>query len=156
MGQFTGVGSAGKREAPGPAPWPLGSRGILRLASGSLRRLELLTQGAADPAAVGNVDAVGPRPCPDRGVVGDDLRRLGRRCTAAPCAASDLAAVVGVELHVVVELLRVLPREVERVLDAVLGEVDGLSAFAAVDVVREDDLHSLGHVSLVSLPLDWR
>src|SRR4051812_2057537 len=92
---LTRVASVGKREAPGPAPSVARVAGASHLRSGCLRRLELLTHGAADAAAVRHLDAVGPGPRPDGRVVGADLRGLGWSAPPAGPAAHS-PAVIGV------------------------------------------------------------
>src|SRR3954471_12009186 len=122
----------------------------LFLGSGGLGCFELLAYGAADAPAGRDVDAVRLRPGPDRCVVRAHLG--GLPCaTAPPGTTANPTAVVSVELHVVMELLPVLRRQVELVVDPVVREADRLGALATVDVVGEDDLHLLYHLA-TSLP----
>src|SRR3954469_9215342 len=83
-------------------------RRLLRVrGSGGLRRFELLAYRAADPPTGRDVDAVRLGPGPDRGVVRAHLGGLAP-ATAPPGATADPAAVVSVELQVVMEFLGVL------------------------------------------------
>jgi hypothetical protein len=79
----------------------------LRPGSGGLRCRELLAYGAADPPTGRDVDAVRLGPGPDRRVVRVHVGGLAP-ATAPPGPTADPAAVVSVELQVVMELLGVL------------------------------------------------
>src|SRR5258708_23988993 len=108
---------------------------------------ELNDELGRDPSAVLDVVAVLPRPGADsNGIDGAGLAartawpRLARR-------SADLAGVVDVTPERGTQLLVVLAAEVYFVFSPVQGEADGSVGLAAIDVVDEQGLDSLGHVN---------
>src|SRR5258708_33724181 len=100
-----------------------------------------------DASAVLDVVAILPRPGPDSyGIHG---ARLTARAAESGLArrSADLAGVVDVTSERGTQLLVVLAAEVYFVFSAVQGEADGSVGLAAIDVVDEQGLDSLGHVN---------
>src|SRR5690606_34802063 len=97
-------------------------------------------------APVGHLVPIGPSPLANRGEVGPfGSSTGGRAASSAPAAAA--TCVPGPGCQCVAQLSRILLAEVDLVGDPVDCEGDGFVRLTAVDIVDEDDFHSLSHVS---------
>src|SRR5450631_3870957 len=119
-----------------------------------LRRLELDDQLVRYPATVLDCDALTLGPVPDLG----GARPAGPRSPASPAATGTAALPCGLDERRdgLPELLGVLRVQVDLVLRAAEGELDGAVCLAAVYVICEYDLRALRHRGLLhSRREDW-
>jgi hypothetical protein len=106
-------------------------------------RLVLLDDAGRDAAAVLDLDALLPGPLADLGGVDGGAAAPGAGC--GPGRAAGPPGVREVLLQCLAELVVVRGAEVDLVFRAVQAEADGAGRLAAVEVVNEQGLNSLGH-----------